>query len=244
PVRLLDFGGDKTPPFLDGTRERGIGLLLEHPDALAAQLRAIVQTGAHTDLRILLPMVERADQVEAVRRALAAAGGGETQIGAMIESIAAVGRADEIASAADFLSIGTNDLTHSVLSTDRFAPGDSCAHHPLVLRAVARTIEAAALRGRIVEVCGEAAGDPLSMPLLLGLGVAELSVGAARVGTARAWVRELDFDGVSALAGCALELESAGEVAELLGPLADELLGQPGDAGAERVEGGAGVVAI
>ena len=61
---------------------------------------------------------------------------------------------------------------------------------------------------------------------------------------ARAWVRELDFDGVSALAGCALELESAGEVAELLGPLADELLGQPGDAGAERVEGGAGVVAI
>ena len=82
------------------------------------------------------------------------------------------------------------------------------------------------------------------MPLLLGLGVAELSVGAARVGTARAWVRELDFDGVSALAGCALELESAGEVAELLGPLADELLGQPGDAGAERVEGGAGVVAI
>jgi phosphoenolpyruvate-protein kinase (PTS system EI component) len=242
-VRLLDFGGDKTPPFLGGTRERGIGLLLEHPGALEAQLRAIAVAGEHTDLRVLLPMVESAEQVEAVRAAARRVTGRELALGAMIETRDASFDAPAIAAAADFLSIGTNDLTHSVLASDRFAPGTAVAHDPAVLAAVARTVEAAAGAGRIVEVCGEAAGDPLTMPLLLGLGVDELSVGAARVGSVRAWARELDYDGMRALSMCTLELADAGEVAELMQPVA-ELLGQFGDVGAQAVESGVGVVAI
>ena len=239
-VRLLDFGGDKTPPFLDGTSERGIALLLSHPDALADQLRAIVEAAAHTHLRLLLPMVETPDQVRAVR---AAVGASDVELGAMIETAAAVEQVHSIAAAADFISIGTNDLTHSVLTSDRFSPGASVTYDPKVLRAIARTLDAAAAHNRIVEVCGEAAGDPLCMPLLLGLGVDELSVGAARVGTVRGWVRELDFDGVAMLARHALELTSAAEVAHVMQPLA-ELLGQLDDTAGEGVESGVGVVAV
>src|SRR5205823_6557276 len=133
-------------------------------------------------------------------------------LGAMIESVPAVERAAEIAVAADFLSIGTNDLTHSVLATDRFAPGSSFTHHPVVLDAIAHTVSAAESAGRLVEVCGEAASDSLVMPLLVGLGVGELSVGAARVGTVRAWTRSLRFTEVKQLAGRALELAGAFEV--------------------------------
>ena len=248
-VRLLDFGGDKTPPFLAGTNERGIALLLANPDALAAQLRAIVETAAHTQLRVLLPMVETPEQVEAIRTAIGALVAGPKggpasrtiEIGAMIETRTAVERVAEIAAVADFLSIGTNDLTHSVLGSDRFAPGESVAHHPQVLRAVATVLQAA--DGRVVEVCGEAAGDPRTMPLLLGLGTGELSVGAASVGTVRGWVRALAYDGVAALARYALEMDTAAEVEELMQPLV-ELLGELGDAPTESVDGTGGVVTV
>jgi phosphoenolpyruvate-protein kinase (PTS system EI component) len=243
-VRLLDFGGDKTPPFLRGTEERGIGLLLSHPDALRAQLAAIVAVGCHTDLRVLLPMVETPGEVDVVRAMLEGIDGGAgIALGAMIESGPAVERATEIAARADFLSIGTNDLTHSVLGTDRFAPGEAVAHHPEVLRAIARTVAAATGAGRIVEVCGEAASDPVAMPALVGLGVHELSVGAARVGTVRAWVRALDFRDVRSRAARTLELRAASEAAEQLRPVA-ELLAEVDDAAGEGLEGRSRVVAL
>jgi phosphoenolpyruvate-protein kinase (PTS system EI component) len=243
-VRLLDFGGDKTPPFLSGTQERGIGLLLGHPNALAAQLAAILAVGGHTKLRVLLPMVEEPGQVDAVRGLLAEIdGGADVSLGAMIESAAAAQDAPAIAASADFLSIGTNDLTHSVLGTDRFAPADVAAHHPEVLRHIGLVTEAAAAGGRIVEVCGEAASDPLTMPILLGLGVYELSVGAARVGTVRAWVRSLRFDDARTLAARALECASTAEVATQLRPVA-ELLAELDDAAGEGIEGRTGVVAL
>jgi phosphoenolpyruvate-protein kinase (PTS system EI component) len=246
-VRLLDFGGDKTPPFLRGTRERGISLLLANPGALEAQLEAIRDTAGHTELRILLPMVEAPEQIQAVRDAYgvaansprAAAPNGDAhlphvQIGAMIETRTAVERVKEIAAAADFLSIGTNDLTHSVLGSDRFVPGVSVAHDPEVLRAIAAVIDAAG--DLTVEVCGEAASDPRSMPLLVGLGTGELSVGAAAVGTVRAAVRALDFAATAALARTSLEATTPAEV--------EALVAQLGDAGAERLEGGGGIVAV
>ncbi len=186
-VRVLDFGGDKTPPFLRGTAERGIALLLAAPAALEAQLRAIVAAGAGTDLRILLPLVRGPRDVEAVR-ALAP---GAT-LGAMLETRQAIAAAHEIAAAADFLSIGTNDLTADVLGADRFAPGEKVATDPRVLRAIARAGEAAAAHGRVLEVCGEAASDPRMIPLLIGAGVTELSVGAARVG--ETWERVAQVD--------------------------------------------------
>jgi multiphosphoryl transfer protein len=189
-VRVLDFGADKTPPFLAGTHARGLELLLAHPDALEAQLRAIVDAGRDTELRILLPMVETAEQVHAVRARLPRA----VSLGAMIETTGAVGDAAAIAAAADFVSIGTNDLSHAVLGSDRFGGAAASATDPRVLAAMAAIARAAAAAGKTLEVCGEAASEPDAVPLLVGLGAGELSVGAARVGAVRGWIRALRYD--------------------------------------------------
>ena len=100
----------------------------------------------------------------------------------MIELPEAAEAAREIAAECDFLSVGTNDLTHATLGTDRFAHGEAPAHDPRVLRNIAAAAEAAREAAIPLEVCGEAASDPLTVPLLVGLGADELSVGAARVG--------------------------------------------------------------
>jgi len=154
-VRVLDFGSDKTPPFLSGIETRGIALLLEHPDALAAQLRAILRSAGRSELRILLPLVESADQVRAVRRLLP----DRVPLGAMLETPLAVRRAHEIALEADFLSIGTNDLVQYTLGLDRTQPLATVrsAGDPRVLRLVASAVEAAHAAGLSIEVCGEAA---------------------------------------------------------------------------------------
>jgi phosphoenolpyruvate-protein kinase (PTS system EI component) len=221
-VRVLDFGGDKTPPFLAGARERGIALLLAAPAALSAQLRAIVAAGAGVDLRLLLPMVESARQVEAVRAALT--GVEPPPLGAMVETPTAVAAAAELARTCAFLSIGSNDLAHAALGTDRFASGTAPAFDPRVLRLIAQTVAAAHSEGIPVEICGESASDPIAMPLLIGLGVDELSVGAARVATVREWVRRIDGREVSGLAEQALALDGADAVAELVrGALGDIL---------------------
>jgi phosphoenolpyruvate-protein kinase (PTS system EI component) len=189
-VRVLDFGADKTPPFLAGTHERGLELLLARPDALEAQLRAIVDAGRDTELRVLLPMVETAEQVHAVRARLPRG----VSLGAMIETTGAVADAAAIAAAADFLSIGTNDLSHAVLGSDRFGGAAASATDPRVLAAMAAIARAAAAAGKTLEVCGEAASEPDAVPLLVGLGAGELSVGAARVGAVRGWIRALRYD--------------------------------------------------
>ena len=189
-VRVLDFGADKTPPFLAGTHERGLELLLAHPDALDAQLRAVVDAGRDTELRVLLPMVETAEQVHAVRARLPHG----VSVGAMIETTGAVANAAAIAAAADFLSIGTNDLSHAVLGSDRFGGAAASATHPLVRAAMAATARAAAAERKTLEVCGEAASEPDAVPLLVGLGAGELSVGAARVGAVRGLIRALRYD--------------------------------------------------
>jgi phosphoenolpyruvate-protein kinase (PTS system EI component) len=236
-VRVLDFGADKTPPFLSGVRERGIALLLAHPEALAAQLEAIRQAAEGVALRVMLPMVSSAAEVEAVRALLPG-----VQVGAMIETREAVAAVADIVAVSDFVSIGTNDLTHSILGSDRFAPGEAVTHHPRVLAAIARVVEAA---GVPVEVCGEAASDPVTMPLLVGLGVDELSVGASRVGAVRRWVRALDHGETVQVARAALGLGGAAEVAGLVGPLARRLvLLEAGQAGAEGVEGRGSVAAV
>jgi phosphoenolpyruvate-protein kinase (PTS system EI component) len=210
-VRVLDFGGDKLPPFLaaDDDGSRGIGLLLRHPAALADQLAAILAEGAGCRLRILLPMVEDVSQLLAAEELLAGSrartGVDAGPLGAMIETTAAVAGARAIAECSAFISIGTNDLTASTLGLDRFAASTARADDPRVLRAIARTVDAAHDAGRTVEVCGEAAGDPVMLPLLLGLGVDELSTGAARVGEVRARIRSLSLDRCRRAAGAALD---------------------------------------
>jgi phosphoenolpyruvate-protein kinase (PTS system EI component) len=153
----------------------------------------------------------------------------------MVETQGAVCRANLLAHGAGFMSLGTNDLTAAILGVDRFAPGVSLAHHPRVLGAIAATVRASHRVGIRVEVCGEAASDPTALPLLVGLGVDELSVGASRVGTVRAWIRRLDHAQLIELATRALWAGSAEEVAALAAPVA-ELLVEGGDAVAQGVE--------
>jgi phosphoenolpyruvate-protein kinase (PTS system EI component) len=219
-VRVLDFGGDKVPSFLRAEPRRGMELLLAHAGAFRAQLAAITQLAGEADVRVLLPMVRTAHDVS-ITRALLATVGGELPMGAMIELPEAALAAAEIAAECDFLSIGTNDLTHATLGTDRFAHGEAPAHDPRVLAHIASTARAARAAGIPLEVCGEAASDPLTVPLLVGLGADELSAGAARVGAVRAWVRALDHRETEQLARQALEASDAAEVVALVHPLAE-----------------------
>jgi phosphoenolpyruvate-protein kinase (PTS system EI component) len=227
-VRLLDFGGDKTPPFLSSSDGRGVDLLLRHPAALRDQLTALLAAGRGTDLRVLVPMVVEPRQLRAVRDALvdaaASAGVGLPLLGAMIEVPGAAAMIDEIVREADFLSIGTNDLTALQLGLDRSDPGAKPAHHPAVLRLIDAVCTAAHASRVAVAVCGEAASDPVAMPLLLGLGVDELSVGASRVGRVRAWVRALDHGGAVTVAKLALAADSAEAVERLVAPLRSLLI--------------------
>jgi phosphoenolpyruvate-protein kinase (PTS system EI component) len=223
-VRVLDFGADKAPPFLHGVPQRGLELLLEHAEVLRRQLRAILRCSRGREVRIMVPMVDRPEQLAAARALLtqAAAEVGVEHLppfGSMIETPLAVENARELAKLSDFFSIGTNDLTASTLGADRFAANAARAYHPKVLRSIACTVEAAHIAGISVEVCGEAGSDPVMLPVLVGLGVDELSVGAARVGEVRRWIRRLNSAEAAAYANGALAMEDADEVALGVAPL-------------------------
>jgi phosphoenolpyruvate-protein kinase (PTS system EI component) len=159
----------------------------------------------------------------------------------MIETPEAADAAAEIARESDFLSIGTNDLVAAVLGIERFKSGESPAYDPAVLQAIAKVAQA-----RIpLEVCGEAASDPLTVPLLVGLGVDELSVGAARVGIVREWVRSLTYADTRELADRCLAASSAPEVVAIVRATARSLeLLESGDPAGEEVDGDGSVVAV
>ncbi|HEY2935248.1 MAG TPA: putative PEP-binding protein [Gaiellaceae bacterium] len=247
-VRTLDFGADKTPPFLAGIEERGLELMLAHPDALAAQLRAVLRAGAETRLRLLFPLVRDAAQLGAARallgQALEAVGwtAPRPRVGAMIETPEAAARADEIAAEADFLSIGTNDLVQYTLGLDRELPLAStlAAAAPQVLGHVAAVVASAHALGRAVEVCGEAAGEPPVAALFVGLGVDELSVSPARLDAVRAAVRSLDAAAAAEAARRAVRAVSLEAALEL----GSELLSvESADEGGEVLDGLGGALA-
>jgi len=223
-VRTLDFGADKTPPFLVGIKNRGLTLMLSHPEELEQQLRAIVRAGKGTQLRILLPLVESAEQVRAVR---ALVDDRTVPIGAMIETPAAARSAPEIAAAADFLSIGTNDLVQYTLGLDRERPVASAttAAEPIVLGLIARVVEAAHAARKTVEVCGEAASEAEVATLLIGLGVDELSVAPAMLDELRETVRRLSFADAADTAREAVAASSAREALALAAGLLSAELG-------------------
>jgi phosphoenolpyruvate-protein kinase (PTS system EI component) len=237
-VRTLDFGADKTPPFLAGIAERGLALTLSHPDALADQLGGMLLAGRGRAFRILLPLVTGPKHVLAVRALLeerAAALGWEEELpplGAMVETPDAAAVAGDIAAEADFLSIGTNDLVQYTLGLDRALPLASAraAADPAVLVHVASTVEAGHAAGRTVEVCGEAAGEPPLAVLLVGLGVDELSVSPSRLDEIRAVVRAISAEDAAAAAHAALGAGSAGEALALGEALLGELLDERGQA--------------
>ena len=239
-VRTFDFGADKTPPFLAGEQRRGLELALAHSDALAAQLRAILRAGAGagTKLRLLLPMVETAQQLREVRELVVAAAqevgwiGPPPAVGAMIETPNAARHALDIALEADFLSIGTNDLVQYTLGLDRELPLASArtAADPTVLALIGMVGTAGARMGLTVEVCGEAASEPPLAALLIGAGVTELSVAPSRLDELRAAVRSLDSVDAARVLRKAVTFDSGAAALELAAELlSDELGDEPGE---------------
>jgi phosphoenolpyruvate-protein kinase (PTS system EI component) len=212
-VRLLDFSGDKVPPFLAGGRA-GLAALLSHPRALGDQLRAVLRSGRETRLSVMVPMVSTLDEMAQVRSALvdavAEVGADMPELGMMVELAATASAADAFARASGFFSIGTNDLTSQVLGLDRADPAmrPARAADPRVLALIARVVQAAGAAGAEVSVCGDAAADPAVLPLLIGLGVRKLSVGAARLPDVAQWITSADTSVCAAMAGQALQAVS------------------------------------
>ena len=220
-VRLLDFSGDKIPPFLPPASS-GLAELLAHPSALADQLAAVLQAGRGAELAILIPMVRSLAEVTAVReaigRAAAELGCPVPRLGIMVELAGTAAAAETFGSAVDFFSIGTNDLTGQVLGLGRDDPAGSpaLAADPRVLGLIEHVVAAAA-RARIpVSVCGDSAADPLVLPLLIGLGVRTLSVPAAAVSRVRQHLSQLDTRACAALAAKAQSACSPHEVWDLV----------------------------
>jgi phosphoenolpyruvate-protein kinase (PTS system EI component) len=212
-VRLLDFSGDKVPPFLAGGRA-GLAALLSHPRALGDQLRAVLRSGRETRLSVMVPMVSTLDEMAQVRSALvdavAEVGADMPELGMMVELAATALAANAFARASGFFSIGTNDLTSQVLGLDRADPAmrPARAADPRVLALIARVVQAAGAAGAEVSVCGDAAADPAVLPLLIGLGVRKLSVGAARLPDVAQWITSADTSVCAAMAGQALQAVS------------------------------------
>ena len=228
-IRTLDVGGDKPAPYLNLPAEenpalglRGVRVSLAQPDLFRAQLRAILRVRPAGQCRIMIPMVASLGEVRAVRRMLeaeaAATGAVVPALGIMVETPAAAATADLIAGEVDFLSIGTNDLAQYTLAMDRGDPSLAPhvdALHPAVLRLIRMTADAAERFEKPVSVCGGLASDPAAAPILIGLGVRQLSVAPARAAQIKALVRTLDLKQCRALAREACDQASAAEVRAL-----------------------------
>ena len=238
-VRTLDIGGDKDVPYLDLPQEsnpflgsRGIRLSLDdHADLFETQLRALLRAGGHEHgdaLAVMFPMVTRIEEIESALAAVesVAADLDEAgidhaipELGAMIETPAAVFLADALAERLDFLSIGTNDLTQYVMAADRENDAVAEYHdplHPAVLRAIDRTTSAARDADAWVGMCGEMAGDPAVTELLVGLGLDELSMSAVTVPAVKRAVQSTDSTAARDLATAAIACETRGAVTDLL----------------------------
>jgi phosphocarrier protein FPr len=229
-VRTMDIGGDKPVAYIHMKPEenpflgvRGIRLCLQRPDLFREQLRAILRAAAYGNLQIMFPMVsdlaelrEARAMVEEERARLDAP---RVPVGIMIEVPSAALLADQLAPEVDFFSIGTNDLTQYTLAMDRGHAGLAARQdglHPAVLRLIHQTVSAAHQHGKRVDLCGELGSDAAAIPILVGLGVDELSVSIPAIPTVKAQVRSLSLAAVQPLARQAMTCASAAEVRELV----------------------------
>ncbi len=225
-LRTLDVGGDKPLPYLPMPAEnnpflgvRGVRLALDRPGLLHDQLTAVCAVARRTPVSLMFPMVSTVAELTAARAVLLEAAGPSglpegLRVGMMVEVPAAALKIESFLSQLDFVSIGTNDLTQYTLAAERGNPGVaglSDALDPGVLQLVDRVCQAARERAD-VAVCGEIASDEIAIPLLVGLGVRELSVGPHAVPAVKARVRELDLGQCELVAKQTLRLESAAEV--------------------------------
>ena len=236
--RLLDLGGDKVLPMTRREANpflgwRGVRILLDKPDLLRPQLRALLRAAASApdaaSARILLPMVSGLGEVRAFRRVLAdvtaeleregAEHRADVPVGIMVEVPSVALLAPTFARHVDFFSVGTNDLTQFTLAVDRgndLVAGLYRELHPAVLGLVARTVEAARGAGIPVSVCGEIAADPRVTPLLVGLGADALSASPAYLTLVKRVLRAFTLDEAQDLAARALRQPDAESVARLL----------------------------
>ncbi|MGB4948249.1 MAG: phosphoenolpyruvate--protein phosphotransferase, partial [Candidatus Competibacter denitrificans] len=225
-IRTLDVGGDKPLVYLPIPKEenpflgeRGLRIGLDRPEILRLQLRAILRTAAYGKVRVMFPMVgllselrDAKAMLEEERQRLNAA---PIETGIMVEIPAAAIMAAQFAREVDFFSIGTNDLTQYTLAMDRGHPKLAPkvdGLNPSILRLIAWTVKAAHDEGKWVGVCGGIASDPQAVPLLIGLGVDELSVSLPTIPSIKAQIRTLWLHECQELAQRALALETAAEV--------------------------------
>ncbi|RPI35225.1 MAG: phosphoenolpyruvate--protein phosphotransferase [Chloroflexota bacterium] len=235
-ARTLDIGGDKPAPFLNLPGEanpylgfRAVRIGLARPEMLKTQLRALLRAGYNHTLRIMFPMVATVEEMQAAlglveesRLELANRGlpfAEAVEVGTMIEIPSAALISDQLAPHVDFFSIGSNDLTQYTLAADRGNPAvawltDSL--HPAVLRLVDYVIHQAHAAKIWVGMCGEMAGDLDAIPVLLGLGLDEFSMGAASIPAAKALIRRLSVEGTKDLARQALAQPGAPSVRTLV----------------------------
>jgi phosphocarrier protein FPr len=225
-VRTLDVGADKPLPALPMAPEqnpflgrRGIRLSLEHPELLAAQLRAVLRVAAEYPLRVMFPMVATAAELEAALEELSGARvatGVDTPLeaGIMVEVPSAALQARKLAGLADFFSIGTNDLTQYTMAAER---GNELVGHllsgpqPAVLRLIRETVAGAEANGRWVGVCGELAGDPAAAILLVGLGVRELSMAPPMIPEVKQALRAVTLADAAEAASLAVDASDSAE---------------------------------
>jgi phosphoenolpyruvate-protein phosphotransferase/dihydroxyacetone kinase phosphotransfer subunit len=235
-VRTLDLGGDKLPGFfrLQGRENsllglRGSRLYAEIPEIIRTQLRAILRAGAVHPLKILFPMVGTLEELESLRRLVekvhrelaeeSLPHDVDPRMGVMIELPSAALQAEHLTRSADFFSIGTNDLCQYVFAAERTsAVSAELADplHPALLALIDRTAKAGKAAGRPVAVCGELAAVPQAIPLLVGLGVGELSASPPAIPRIKETLADLSAEKARDIAARALRLDSAKAVRALL----------------------------
>lgn len=235
-LRTLDIGGDKELPYLKLDPEmnpflgcRAIRLCLARPELFKPQLRAALRAGAGHNLKLMFPMIATAGEVRAARgifeecqAELAREGipfAENMEVGIMIEIPAAAVMANRLAKEVDFFSIGTNDLSQYTMAADRTngaVAGLTSSFQPAVLRLVKMVIDAGHAQDKRVGMCGEMAGEPLAIPLLVGLGLDDFSMAPTSIPIAKEIIRALSKTEMEALIDEALELESPEEVQRLV----------------------------
>lgn len=235
-LRTLDIGGDKELTYMQQKKEenpflglRAIRLCLRNPDLLTVQIRAALRASYNHDLRLMFPMVSTISElrdtrklVEECRLNLVAEGhlvADSIQQGIMIEIPAAALMADHFAEEVDFFSIGTNDLSQYTMAADRNNPDVAylaSGFQPAVLKLIDITIKSAHNKGKWVGICGELAGDSYAIPLLIGLGLDELSMAASFIPRAKQIIRSIRKNDMEELAHFALQQESSQAVIELV----------------------------
>ena len=232
-IRLFDIGGDKLiySPISEPNPNlgwRGIRILIDVPEILDAQLRAILKANGSENIQILLPMISSIDEIMAIRDTLekhvtdldkSGIGFSKPELGAMIEIPAAVEIIDEITKAVDFISIGTNDLTQYTLAVDRnneIVQDLFDKFHPAILRQLHRIITTACSNNCRVSLCGDMGSDPLALPFLVGCGLKEFSVVSADIPQLKALARRFTVDETRELVKDCLNLPTASKIKDRL----------------------------